>query len=144
VPQQTAAGEGVTGSVLLGHARRLTGLLVLLALLSVQMLSMAAPASAHAALVGSEPGAGYAITSPPREIVLQFSEGVSLAADALTLTGPDGQGVPVRVAVDPSGTSVSGTPTEELSAGAYEVGYRVVARDGDLIAGSYPFGIATP
>ena len=104
----------------------------------------ASPASGHAALVSSQPGAGYAVTSAPAEIVLQFSEGVSLADDALTLTGPEGDHVPLRVALDEAGTAVLGVPDADLAAGEYEVGYRVVARDGDLITGTYPFGIATP
>ena len=123
------------------RAVRLVGLLTLLLAIVVVPAS---PALGHAALVGSQPGAGYAVTSAPTQIVLQFSEGVSLADDALTLTGPEGEQVPLRVALDETGTAVRGTPRTELSAGAYEVGYRVVARDGDLITGAYPFGIATP
>ena len=122
-------------------ATRLVGLITLLLAIVVVPAS---PALGHAALVSSQPGAGYAVTSAPTEIVLQFSEGVSLADDALTLTGPEGEQVPLRVALDESGTAVRGIPSTELSAGAYGVGYRVVARDGDVITGAYPFGIATP
>lgn len=35
-------------------------------------------------------------------------------------------------------------PDEELAAGSYEASYRVVALDGDLIEGSFAFGVATP
>jgi copper transport protein len=124
-----------------GSAAHLVGLVTLLL---AMVLVPASPALGHAALVSSQPGAGYALTSAPSEVVLQFSEGVSLADDALTLTGPAGEPVPLRVTLDETGTAVRGVPDTELGTGAYQVGYRVVARDGDLITGTYPFGISTP
>ena len=139
--RQLPADERVSHNSPRQNAMRLVGLITLLLAIVVVPAS---PALGHAALVSSQPGAGYAITSAPAEIVLQFSEGVSLADDALTLTGPEGEQVPLRVALDQSRTAVRGVPDGELSAGAYEVGYRVVARDGDVITGAYPFGIATP
>jgi methionine-rich copper-binding protein CopC len=105
-------------------------------LLLTAMLAPAAPAFAHAALVSSQPGAGYAVTTAPNEILLQFSEQVSLTDDALTLTGPAGREVPLQVALDPTRTAVRGLLPDEIALGAYEVGYSVVARDGDLITGS--------
>lgn len=41
------------------------------------------------------------------------------------------------------GASLRGTPRAPLPVGAYEVQYRVVGRDGDLISGSFTFGVAT-
>jgi copper transport protein len=131
----------VTPSGASGVAARLLGLL---ALLVTTILATAGPAAAHAALVSSQPGAGYAVTSAPDEIVLQFSDAISLVEDALTLTGPNGEDVPLRVSLHAAGTAVRGEPTGPIGSGAYQVGYRVVARDGDLITGAYPFGVATP
>ena len=84
-------------------------------LLLTAMLAPAAPAFAHAALVSSEPGAGYAVTTAPNEILLQFSEQVSLADDALTLTGPAGREVPLQVALDPTRTAVRGLLPDEIA-----------------------------
>lgn len=119
-------------------------LAAVLVVLIAAPLVMAGPASAHAALVSSQPGAGYAVTSPPDMLVLQFSEPVSLPADALTLTGADGARLPLRASLDAGGTAVRGVPAGPVPAGTYQIGYRIVARDGDLITGSYAFGVATP
>jgi copper transport protein len=101
-------------------------------------------AVAHPALVETTPGAGYAVTSPPEAIAVTFNEPVTPVGDALTLRVSDGQLIPLAVEVQQGGRSLRGVPDEELAAGSYEASYRVVALDGDLIEGSFAFGVATP
>ena len=121
------------------------GRLALVAALAVAWLFVVAgPASAHPALVSSTPGAGYAVTDAPREIALAFNEPVTLPDRPLVLTGPGGAPVRLRVTTAEGGASLVGTPAAPLPVGAYEVDYRVVGTDGDLISGSFAFGIATP
>lgn len=119
-------------------------LVVLAVLVAGWLLGVAGPASAHPALVSSSPGAGYAVTDPPREIALAFNEPVTLPDRPLTVV--DGQGEPVRLRVTTTqgGAGLTGTPATALAVGAYEVTYRVVGRDGDLISGTFTFGVATP
>jgi copper transport protein len=101
-------------------------------------------ALAHPALVETTPGAGYAVTSPPEAVTVTFNEPVTPVGDALTLRLSDGASIPLAVDLEQGGRSLRGVPDEELAAGSYEASYRVVARDGDLIEGSFAFGVATP
>lgn len=104
----------------------------------------ATPALAHPALIETVPGAGYAVTTPPEAVSVSFNEPVTPVGDALTLHRADGTQVPLDVSLSPDGTSLRGVPQQELMAASYEVTYDVVALDGDLIAGEFPFGVATP
>lgn len=115
-------------------------LVVVLALLVVT----APPAAAHAALVSSEPAAGYSVIKAPEAVVLNFSQPVTLVGDALLLRTAEGRPVALDALLDPGGAILRGLPRAELAAGGYVVQYRVVARDGDVISGSFPFGVSTP
>ncbi len=122
-----------------------TGRLAVVAVLTLGwLLGAAGPASAHPALVSSTPGAGYAVTEPPPEIALAFNEPVTLPDRPLVLQGPDGRQVRLRVTTALGGAALVGTPQSPLPVGAYEATYRVVGRDGDLISGTFAFGVATP
>ncbi|MGI8537324.1 MAG: copper resistance CopC/CopD family protein [Mycobacteriales bacterium] len=117
---------------------------VLGVLVAAWLLGAAGPAAAHPALVSSSPGAGYAVTDPPREIALAFNEPVTLTDRPLVVTTQRGEPVVVRVTATQQGTGLLGIPDRPLAVGGYEVAYRVVGRDGDLIAGTFAFGVATP
>lgn len=108
------------------------------------LLGVTGPASAHPALVSSVPGAGYAVTDPPPEIALAFSEPVTFADRPLAVVDARGEPVRVRVTATEGGAGLVGTPETPFPVGAYEVSYRVVGLDGDLIAGTFAFGVATP
>lgn len=114
---------------------------LLLALLGV--LAGASPVLAHPSLVSSDPGAGYAVLEPPAEVVLRFSQPVTPLSDALVLTTDGGSPVPMTVTVEPPGATLRGVPHTALPVGGYQLSYRVVALDGDLVTGSVPFGVAT-
>ena len=101
-------------------------------------------ALAHPALIETVPGAGYAVTAPPDAVIVTFNEPVTPTGDALTLRLTDGPSVPLDVTLSPDRMSLRGAPGTALEAGSYEAEYAVVALDGDLIEGSFPFGVATP
>ncbi len=126
------------------RARALLRLAALILLPLGLLLAGAAPAAAHSALVSSEPGAGYALTSPPADITLNFSERVTLPDRALVVLDTEAKPRPLRVSLDPGRKTVRCVPTTELPVGAYQVSYRVIGRDGDLISGTFWFGVATP
>ncbi len=113
-------------------------------LVAAWLLGAASPAAAHPALVSSSPGAGYAVTQSPSQAVLAFNEPVSLPARPLAVRGADGTAVDLQVSTGRGGTELVGTPKAALPVGAYEVTYRVVGQDGDLISGELAFGVATP
>lgn len=101
-------------------------------------------AVAHPGLIETSPGAGYAVTASPQLISVTFNEPVTPVGPALTLRLSGGQKLPLTVDVSPDKTSLQGTPDDLLAAGSYEVAYSVVALDGDLIEGTFAFGVATP
>ena len=124
--------------------RAAAGRLAVLAVLVLGwLLGAAVPASAHPALVSSTPGAGYAVTDPPPEIALAFNEPVTLPDRPLVLQGADGKQIALRVTTQQGGAALVGTPEAPLPVGAYEATYRVVGTDGDLISGTFAFGVAT-
>jgi copper transport protein len=125
-----------------GRRRSRRAMIALATLLTVLLWPTAA--LAHPALVETTPGAGYAVTSPPQAITVAFNEPVTPVGDALTLRVSDGKSIALAVDVQQGGSSLRGVPDEELVAGSYEASYRVVALDGDLIEGSFAFGVATP
>ncbi len=126
------------------QAAVLRRLAVLGVLVATWLVVAAGPASAHPALVSSSPGAGYAVTDPPREIALAFNEPVTLPDRPLVVTTAQGDPVSSRVTMTQEGAGLVATPDVPLPGGGYEVAYRVVGRDGDLIAGTFAFGVATP
>jgi copper transport protein len=103
-------------------------------------VAVAAPASAHASLVSSDPAAGATLTSAPTALKLTFSEHVSLVRDAIKLldgpTAVTGLGEP---------TSLDQTVTVPVNAklgdGNYLIVYRVVSADTHVVGGSIPFRI---
>jgi copper transport protein len=119
-------------------------LVVLGVLVPLAVLLSPAAALAHPALVETTPGAGYAVTSPPETVAVTFNEPVTPVGDALTLRVTDGEAIPLEVSLAQGGMSLRGAPDAELGPGSYEVAYRVVALDGDLIEGTFAFGVASP
>lgn len=125
-------------------ARRRSCLATLGLLTSLAVLLWPTAAAAHPALVETTPGAGYAVTSPPEVVSVAFNEPVTPVEPGLMLRLSGGQEIPLAVEVSQNKTTLRGTPDGELAAGSYDVSYRVVALDGDLIEGSFAFGVATP
>ena len=125
-------------------ARRRSWVTLLGFLGSLAVLLWPTAAVAHPGLIETTPGAGYAVTSPPQAISVTFNEPVTPVEPALTLRLSEGEEVPLALDVSQDKTSLRGTPEGKLAAGSYEVSYRVVALDGDLIEGTFAFGIATP
>ena len=120
-----------TGSVLVtSMAAVVLGLLV----------ALAPPALAHAELVASAPAGGARLTAPPTELVLRFTEPVTLVRDGLRLldaTGrPAGTGEPRR-----AGREVRLPVLPGLADGAYVLAWRVVSADSHPVAGAVPFVI---
>ncbi|MFC5729619.1 MULTISPECIES: copper resistance protein CopC [Nocardioides] len=115
---------------------------VLLTLLWVCLT--AAPASAHATLVSSDPTEGAVLAESPSEVTFTFDEPVRLVPDALQAFDADGD--PVAIEPSGSGAIVTGDLPDGLDEGTYVVAWRVVSADGHPIAGSLTFhvGAASP
>ncbi|MBB4694980.1 copper transport protein [Actinoplanes abujensis] len=104
------------------------------------LLGPAAPASAHAVLVNSDPGNGTIVPDAPNKITLNFSESVNLLSGKIQVLAPDGsradQGDP---------TASGGTVTIPLRSGGgrgtYLVSYRVISADSHPVGGSLTYSV---
>lgn len=111
--------------------------LVLLPLLLVMALAEAA--QAHAVVVGTEPADGAVTDNRPQDVVVRFSEPVSVIA--AQVLGPDGQDIlgPNAARGEEGGLRID-LPTS-LTEGTFTVSYRVVSLDGHPIGGSLVFSV---
>jgi copper transport protein len=112
---------------------------VLFGLLAV-VLGPAAPASAHAALVASDPSNGTIVPDAPNRVTLTFSESVQLLPGKIQVLAPDSgradQGEPQS-----GGTTVTIPLRSGLGRGTYLVSDRVISADSHPVAGSLTFSV---
>src|SRR6266545_3161494 len=98
------------------------------ALLVGSWLLAAAPAAAHALVVGSNPQAGARIARAPAELRVAFSEAVRPLGPGLTLQGPSGGQVRLGPVRHPDGRpEVLAATLPTLGDGSYLAGWRVVS-----------------
>ncbi|MFI8182037.1 copper resistance CopC/CopD family protein [Actinacidiphila glaucinigra] len=110
------------------------------------LLGTAAPASAHAALVGSDPAQGSVVKTAPAQVRLTFSEGVLLSRDAIRVLGPDGERAETGDANDAGrgNTTAAVALRPGLGNGTYTVAWKAVSADSHPVAGAFTFSIGAP
>ena len=97
---------------------------VVLAAAAVLLLAPARPASAHAALAGSDPVNGASLSRVPAAVVLRFTENLVAATSSARLV--DGAGRPVAGArVDAGSARELRVRLPRLTAGSYALAWRV-------------------
>lgn len=114
--------------------------------LFVAVLALAIPgrADAHAVLLETRPAADASVAAPPVEVVIRFSETVTLVrAEDVSIV--DAQARPVITGPaerDPTNSRVIKKPFGAgLGDGTYTVRYRVLSADAHVITGVYVFGV---
>lgn len=107
------------------------------AVVAVLGLVAAAPASAHDALVSSDPANGATVATPPDRVTLTFDQPALAIGTTLRVIGPGGDvqsGAP---------RLVDSTVTQELApgipAGSYRIAWRVTSTDGHPVSGELTF-----
>ncbi|MFM8484031.1 MAG: copper resistance protein CopC, partial [Actinomycetota bacterium] len=107
--------------------------------------SGAAPASAHADLLVSNPAASAILERAPEEIVLDFSEPVTTIEGSIEVYAETGIRVDIGTAAvaadDPSRVVAADVPA--LEAGQFVVAWRVLSADGHLAEGAFSFQVGT-
>lgn len=103
----------------------------------------ALPASAHTELKSSNPAKGAALPAPPQQVELTFTEAVTVPADAITVSGPDGTKWTVGAAAV-AGAVVTAPVTATGPAGTYTITWKVVSGDGDPVSGTIDFSLSAP
>ncbi|MFG2814653.1 copper resistance CopC/CopD family protein [Streptomyces sp. NPDC048410] len=123
---------------------RLRTLVLLLLAVTGALFAGAAPASAHAALTGSDPAQGVVVDRAPTQISLTFSEQVAMGDNSLRVLDPKGKAVQSGGPVNVSGTTYAVRLHAGLADGTYTVAYQVVSADSHPVAGAYTFSIGAP
>ncbi|MFF9376255.1 copper resistance CopC/CopD family protein [Streptomyces griseoluteus] len=123
---------------------RLRTLVLLLLAVTGVLFAGAAPASAHAALTGSDPAQGVVVDRAPTQISLTFSEQVALGDNSLRVLDPKGKPVQSGRPANVSGTTYAVRLHAGLADGTYTVAYQVVSADSHPVAGAYTFSIGAP
>src|SRR3954471_19264147 len=123
-----AGGPRETADGIRSARSRLPCVLIMLLIGLVVLLVPAAPASAHAALIGATPAPGSIVGTAPTDIVITFSENVIPVAGRVQVLAPDGR----RISGPPVARgAVLRIPvrTAEHPLGTYLVSYRVISAD---------------
>ncbi|HET6210897.1 MAG TPA: copper resistance protein CopC [Jatrophihabitans sp.] len=109
------------------------------------LLLFAAPAGAHAVLVGSDPADGSRLASAPAAVTLRFDEPVGLDLGYLRVVDGTGNRVDSGQAGHPAGdgTAVRVALRTGLGDSSYLASYRVTSADSHPIAGSIRFVVGT-
>ncbi|MCQ4199391.1 copper resistance CopC/CopD family protein [Streptomyces sp. NPDC060311] len=125
-------------------APRVRTLVLLLLAAACALLAGAGPASAHAALTGSDPRQGAVVDKAPAQVSLTFSESVSMDDDSLRVLDPKGRRVDDGRPSGTGGTTYSVKLHAGLPDGTYTVTYQVVSADSHPVAGAYTFSVGAP
>jgi copper resistance protein C len=93
---------------------------------------------AHAILMDSSPKADSAVKGSELTISLRFNVRIDGERSRLRLTGPDGTIQTLAPCVQPTADTLQ-VHVSGLKAGAYKLGWQVLASDGHISSGAVPF-----
>jgi copper transport protein len=128
--------------------RRRTGSALAAAWLAVAALAVllglgtAAPASAHATLVKTDPAEGAILPTAPDQVRLTFNEAVTAVPDGVQVF--DDQGGVVPASARASGEVLTIELEEEVGDGSFVVAWRIVSADSHPVSGSLSFSVGAP
>lgn len=123
-------------------ARRRLRWALVAAIAAVLVLAAAPPASAHAALVDTDPDEGAVLAAAPDVVRLTFNEPVRGVPDGVQVF--DAGGEPIASSSHTSDADLLVTLDEDVGEGTLVVAWRVVSEDGHPIAGTLTFSIGVP
>lgn len=119
-------------------------LLLVVAVFLGTLLATAAPASAHAALTGSDPKQGAVVDSAPARVSLTFSEKVAMSDGSVRVLDPAGKRVDTGKTSDLGANTYGVKLHKGLPDGTFTVAYQVVSADSHPISGAYTFSVGAP
>ncbi|MGR8009613.1 copper resistance CopC/CopD family protein [Streptomyces hypolithicus] len=122
-------------------------LLLITTALIAALLAGAAPASAHAALTGSNPKDGAVVATAPQDVTLTFSEKIALGDDSIRVLEPSGKRADTGDLRDLSSESTIQYGVDlhaGLPDGTYTVAWQAVSADSHPISGAFTFSIGAP
>ena len=95
----------------------------------------------HLHLLKSTPAANATVTVAPDSIRLWFSQAPELKVTTVKVTGPGSAAVPLAPLASGDSSLVVAPVKAKLTAGAYTVVWRTMAKDGHVARGSFAFTI---
>ncbi|WP_406069573.1 copper resistance protein CopC [Streptomyces sp. NBC_01020] len=125
----------------------LTRLLLVAAAVLGALFAAAAPASAHAALLGSNPKAGTVVAKAPADVALTFSEQVAMDNKSIRVLDPKGKrSDTARLRNLSKGSTVTyGVDLRPgLAKGTYTVVWQAISADSHPVSGAFTFSIGAP
>jgi copper transport protein len=121
-------------------------ILVLVGVTLATWLAGAAPAFAHATIVGSDPLDGARLAQPPTTVSVWFDESVGLGSDGyLHVVDPAGRRVDAGPAAHPGGdgSRISVAVKPGTGSGTYIASFRIVSADSHPVAGAIRFVVGS-
>jgi copper transport protein len=123
--------------------RRLALGLVTIAIATVWLVMVAAPAGSHAAIESTDPANGELLEEPPSQIVLRFTEPPDLDLTTVSVVDSSGADMPTGPPESAAGSNreilIHLDPVPD---GVYTVTWRTVsATDGHVTSGAFSFGV---
>lgn len=101
----------------------------------------AGPAAAHAELVSTSPADRGRVDQPPAELLLAFTEPVSIPDNGIRVVDADGRPVEVGEPEVTGGTAVVPVPAGSLGEGTFVVSWRAISADSHPISGAFSFTV---
>ncbi|MFD8619932.1 copper resistance CopC/CopD family protein [Streptomyces sp. NPDC059513] len=112
------------------------------------MLAGAGPASAHAALTGSDPQDGAVVATAPKEVTLTFSEAIAVGDGSIRVLDPSSKradtGAEPKDLSDGSTVRYGVELHSGLPDGTYTVAWQAISADSHPISGAFTFSIGAP
>ncbi|MGA4997774.1 copper resistance CopC/CopD family protein [Streptomyces arboris] len=112
------------------------------------LLAGAGPASAHAALTGSDPQDGAVVATAPKEVTLTFSEAIAVGDGSIRVLDPSSKradtGAEPKDLSDGSTVRYGVELHSGLPDGTYTVAWKAISADSHPISGAFTFSIGAP
>ncbi|MEV2252370.1 copper resistance protein CopC [Streptomyces sp. NPDC050147] len=128
----------------LGTSPGVGRLLLVVAVFLGALLATAAPASAHAALTGSDPKQGAVVDQAPTSVSLTFSEKVAMSDGSVRVLDPAGKRVDTGKTSDLGSNTYGVKLHKGVPDGTFTVAYQVVSADSHPISGAFTFSVGAP
>ncbi|MFD4140924.1 copper resistance CopC/CopD family protein [Streptomyces sp. NPDC058572] len=127
--------------------RLLLAVTVLIGTVLGALVAGAGPASAHAALTGSNPKDGAVVATAPKQVTLTFSEQIAMGENSIRVLEPSGKRADKAKVRDlgSGGSVVYGVDLQAgLPDGTYTVAWQAVSADSHPVSGAFTFAIGAP
>ena len=104
----------------------------------------AAPASAHAELLETDPAEGAVVETAPESVTLTFNEPVRLTSQEIAVYDAEGEEVASSAAANGPEVTVGLSDAATMDHGTYVLPWNVLSGDGHPIAGALTFSVGAP